>query len=645
MFKNARINRFATRWLKFGLDETIARRFRLGGLCMLGLGGLAAAVAAFSPALGLGEAEDFLLWRMAGLSRRSMLRASLLICIAGLGAIALPIIPGILASIVRRGGPILAHLPAGRRLLYRLPGVTSAVWRCLNRDWAVSLILLPFGVYVLAFLFLVVPGLPWVAPDSSSYVQFSAIRTLLYPVLLRILACLSDDPLVLIWPFAVLGVGVTILFAEAAQRLYRNVLVTVPAALSILFCWSLLEHAGFVLSDYPYFAAYTLALALAMFAFLRPDRGVLIGLGVAIGAAIAIRPVGIVLYAIPPFLALVHWARWRRLLLWLGGPLLAALLIQAAGNQALFGFFGISRFTGFPWAGNTALLLKPDTPTAYPELRDRVVAMAKPYRDAYYALGTARERYTFLIDSANPLIAETGALTLDYGNQKGLITYNDMSGQQALLQWVNGLSPLNKGLSKLPVPAFSSSLWQDEILLRLGREAHLANLGDLIEFMAVKLRFSWESMLPWFAVGEQFGHYRTLRLDVGDLGVSSPVPDAPRRWPLGLNVEGFDWVVSVLQKISQWVSVSGVILAVALCSLALLAFRLLRRAGPPSPELAATACLAACTILTPLMMSLAQIPIGRYLVVSVAGPALFLFLPLAAVKFIARIKAAGAYPD
>ncbi|OAN55073.1 hypothetical protein [Magnetospirillum moscoviense] len=599
------------------------------GLAAIGAGMMLALFAAAAPYVGAGSDDNFVLWRLAGMPRGSLLRLGIEVAAAG-GVVAL--IP-MLRRLFQPGGTVALLARPAASGLRKLSSTAPRGWRAINRDWVATVTLLPFGAYILAFMVTVPPGLPWIAPDSMTYIGFSPTRTLLYPALLRALAVLSDDPRVLVLPFLVVGIVATIAFAEATQRAFRNILVSVPAGIGLLFCWSLLEHAGFVLSDYPFYAAYTATLAAALMALRQPRPAWLITVGLLIGVSIAIRPVGIVLLTVPFFLACSHIRQWRRLVLFLALPLAVTLLAQAAANQTVFGFFGLSRFSGYPWAGNTALLMTAETPTRHPELRDEIVAMARPYREEIDATATAQDRYIALINTANPLIGHTGSLAMAYGKRKELVTFGDTSAQVALVGWMNGLSTLNAGLGALPAQTFALSIWQDGFLLGLGREAHMANLGEFATLTALKMRFSWQSVLPWYGIGSDFSSHRQLLPGQADLGMSTAVSEKPRHMIPGVSIGGFNVVVERLQRLSRIVPVPMVILLSSLFGMGATLAYLARFRSVPTVH-AAIAMLGATTLLYHLMMCIAQIPIGRFVVVVAAAPAVLLFIPLAGLGWL-----------
>jgi len=610
-------------------------KVRLLSAAIIGLGAVLALFSFVAPLLGAGTGDDFVLWRIAGLSRGSVARAGGTLMVAGL-AIALAgfrrhLFPPA-HTLVSASRPAISWLHAQLVFLSRL-------WHTINRDWGATLLLLPFATYIVVFMVTVPPGQPWIAPDSMTYIGFSPTRTLLYPTLLRLLAAISDDPRILSVPFLIAGIAATIALAEAAQRLFRNILISVPAALGLFFCWPLLEHAGFVLSDYPFYAAYTATLAAALVAFRSPSPASLICVGVLIGLSIAIRPVGIILFAVPFFLFFAHPGLWRRQALFLVLPVAITLLTQAAAHQMVFGYFGISRFSGYPWAGNTALMMNADTPTPHVELRDEIVDMARPFLAEINAAQTAQDRYIALINTANPLIGNTGSLAMSYGKRKGILQNSDTSTQMALVRWMNGLSTLNAGLGALPAQTFAQSIWQDGFLLTLGQQAHKANLGDFISLTALKLRFSWQSVLPWYGIGPDFSSHRSLVPGRSDLGMSERVTAPPLHRIPGADLSGFNAFVERFQSLARLIPVPLVVLATALAGLAANALYLARRRRVP-PAFAAVAMLGATTILYHLMMCIAQIPIGRFLVVVAAGPALLLFLPLAGLSGLI-----GAFSD
>lgn len=609
---------------------------------LLGLGAVITATAIFSPYLGLGLAEDFLFWKLAGLSRSHMTRLGGSLC-AGAGIILIAyLIPAWidkLRSLLEKNTwhpKFLQLILQGTPLFLRrfccvyAPGI----WTRLNGNWSVTCVLLPFAVYVSVFLLATLPGLPWVAPDSATYIGISPTRTLLYPLLLRFLAILSDSPYILIWPFLLLGMTATLLFAEYAQRLVRNIFITIPTGLALLFCWPLVEHAGFLLSDYPFYAFYTLTLSIAIPAFIQPNRKILLLLGILIGVTIGIRPVGLVLFAVVGFIGLSHWRKWKCLGIWLVLPLVSILVVQSSAHYYSFGFFAMSKFSGYPWAGNTALMLKSDTAVTHPELRNRIVAFTEPYKKELYSIASHRERYNYLINSANLLIGHTGSITNQYGHEKELITQNRDGGRQHLVTWLNGLSPLNQGLGALPSQSFGNSVWQDEILMELGRQAHVGNLDDFLHLTFLKLRFSWQSVLMWYEVGTDFSHYRTLTPGQADLGMSVAVIASPDGM-YGVNISGFNGMVEQLQKLAGIIPLSLMVMASTLVAIAIFLTKLFR-GEQPSPIVAYVSCVGAITISYHLMMGIAQIPISRFLVVIVSGPTLLAFLPIAAPIWIMK---------
>lgn len=593
---------------------------------------LLVAIAVVGPVLGFGENEEFFLYQTMGISRRSAVK------LGGTGFL-LSAIPFMLYYGKRHIDPVLnwarAFSPGFLRLVSGRAMVLRA-WRFVNLDWAAAALLLPAAIYVLIFSLIVLPGVPWIAPDSTTYLTFATYRTPLYPLFLRFLAIFADDPIILVAAPTFLGLGAVLFFAEMLQRLVRNILVSIPVGLTLFFNWQLVELSVFILTDYLFFTLLTFTFGLVLLALRRPSRTVLLALGIAAIIAVAIRPLGIVAAVIVPFLFIIHKQYWQRIIKFLAAPFLIGWLGLSVFNLVYYDYFGLARFSGFPLGANTIMLLKPDTPVEYPELRDRLIDFTSDFQKKYHAIEDIQERYTLLLNSTNPIIFGGAQVIYEFGIEKNMILYNDVSKTERLYAFVNNLSDLNKSLGQWPAQTTKHWVWLDKLMTKLARDAHLHNPSMLAEMTLTKLRFSWQSVLTQHGAPENFRSHSSLDLSDPNYGNKQHVRTKARDDFGIINVLAFNRISSWIYSAHNFVSVPIVIMLSIIVSL-MLAIGQFARTRSIQPVVAAMAFLGVSLIAYHLLVSIAQIPLGRFIVVMYAASATLFFIPIAAIPHVFRL--------
>jgi hypothetical protein len=172
------------------------------------------------------------------------------------------------------------------------------------------------------------PNVPLISQDSSSYLDFAAIRSGGYPFFLTILKPFVRDPpdyvvaQLVLYAFAVLLLGLQLL------RSFRNVLFCLLTELMLLGNLEVNRYHFVILTESVLLSTSALFLAAAL-AHLR--TGSLVALAVAsafAGYAMAVRPTGIIFVAALSLLVLMGPGLSRRVLLCLfaaGAPLVIIL--------------------------------------------------------------------------------------------------------------------------------------------------------------------------------------------------------------------------------------------------------------------------------------------------------------------------------
>jgi len=250
-------------------------------------------------------------------------------------------------------------------------------------------------------------ALPFMAPDSASYLQADVGRTAGYPLLLRAVPLNWLEGL----QVAALALTAAWLAVEAAPIIHPLLAIGLEA--SILGNPALMSYAFTVLPEAFFVSAVQAHLALALRLLRRPTRPAASALGVLAAVLVLLKPSGYsFLLAAPALLWLTR--RHARVVV---PPFVAALatVLVAAGavNFARSGVFATQAYGGYAAIGYVAHLLDGRTPTAYPGLTATIVDRTETTRrelgrikdtDLYYMASSSA--YHDVLDAVRPAILD-----------------------------------------------------------------------------------------------------------------------------------------------------------------------------------------------------------------------------------------------
>gem|GEM_PF-340311 len=575
----------------------------------VGLTGLAA------PWISLGRGEDFFLYRLVGLTRGDLVLTTVALAV-GLS----------LLMVVRfwsLGGLVLAL------------GVFDTAR--LHRNYAVLLLLLPCAGWLLLFHARVFPVTPIIAPDSGTYLTFHVIRTLAYPLFVRLVALVSDDLHLLSVLQVALGAVAIVLLAEAVQRLVRNYWVSLPLGFALLFNWSLLEHGSSLLSDQPFVTCVILHLAATFLALERPSRTRLVALALTLALATAVRPTGIVLAVTLLFVLLGRPVLWRRMAAWVLAPAVTMMVLLAACNAWVFGYFGLSTYSGPPMIIHAALAMRPDTPFRHPELVRAFEEIGRESRKRLQAIPSLNERRDAMVAVTNPILSAGLDVLVEFVRaHPDAAVLGDSYRQEALFRFWDGRSALNDRINTLPPGINPLYPWADRELSDL---AAAATRHDPL----TRLTFLWTGLVPaWEDPFRLFGRPADVRRYLEGVRVFDPArtnlgfgqPPAPGFAGKGWVGAGLPFdVVEAAMPASRLAAM--VALAVAMVVVGQVVVQLWRRKSL-SPSLAALAAVVSFVGAYDLGVCWVHVPIPRYAMAALPGALLLLLIPIEAVQSTIR---------
>jgi hypothetical protein len=277
-------------------------------------------------------------------------------------------------------------------------------------------------------------ALPFLAPDSASYLNGDVGRTPAYPLLLRIV------------PLAWLGTVQLAAMTASAAWLAVALSTVIPAALAvgvecaIVFNPALVAYAFTVLPEGFFISAEQVHIALAIRLVQSPSRGAGIAFGMVTAGLILLKPSG---YSFVVAACALVWLI-RNQKFGIGIPVLVSLasvlLSASAFNFARNGVFATQAYGGYALIGYVGQLLDERTPTSYPDLAATLVERTAQTRnelrrisapDLYYMASSSA--YHDVLDVARPAI-------LDYirradpalGERDAFVTLNTIAQSLAL---------------------------------------------------------------------------------------------------------------------------------------------------------------------------------------------------------------------
>lgn len=535
-------------------------------------------------------------------------------------------------SSVRVLWPLRALGLGGAGLLALAPPRLDRLRRLLDRRWGLMAVLALPAVLDLA-LPAVLPDLPWTNSDSWELLSFAPWRTAGYGLLLRLVAWLFPGPQAMVWLQVTGTVAAVLLFAHALRRVAGGLAAAV-AGFMLLASWPLFIYAFHLLTEQPFFICILLHFAVAARTFEDPRPRRLWGLAATAMAAVAFRPAGHFLLLSLPVLLALRPDLWRRVLLHLGAPALAAVLALSMVHQSLLGYFGLSSFAGVTLSSNMLYLATADTPSADPDLMARFAAHAAAYRASLDPVADDAQRFEAVRAAAAPLTTWALATVAERLPAAGS---DVVARMESALDRAGTLSPLDAVYSTVArvqrptwpwLPALP--VWQrvNADLTRAAVEVFRHDPWGTLRFTLWKLAWGWREVVPVFSMRHNLVNNECLALDRPDTGYRlrqppSHVATVPVVWAARLHdaAAALPYGLSLLLPLPLIVLAAGVG-AVAGCARALVRHR------PPPAAVALAAYAAAGLALYHLELAFAQVALTRFLVAGLPMAVLLLVTPL-----------------
>ena len=210
-----------------------------------------------------------------------------------------------------------------------------------GRTWSAAVIAILISAYVI-ILWVRQPMAPLLSPDSGSYLQFSPLRSLGYPLFLRLTGSEHLIPAQLL------------LYGAALAFLGRMILATaggppaVTIVLTLMINPELNKYHYQMLTESAFLSLEICFLAAVIGYVSRPSLNWLVLASVLAGVELSIRPTGA---ALPPVLVLM--VLWKRQTLRSG----ALPLMLAAAVLPFLAVTGAERLAWYAWHGNAATSL------------------------------------------------------------------------------------------------------------------------------------------------------------------------------------------------------------------------------------------------------------------------------------------------
>lgn len=223
---------------------------------------------------------------------------------------------------------------------------------------------------------------PTITPDTALYLGFNEVRTIGYPVFLKMVAALFGDlrPLVAIQLNLLLGS--IVMLGWAVARVVGSVVCGVALVLALALNPSLLTWTNQVMTEGLFIPLLLTHAAFALLLLKRPSRASAALAGTTLVAVMLVRPAAYSLLLNLPLLILLLRGRQITILAWMLIPA-ATLYVAAAGaHRVVLGTWQSQSFGGYTLLGKVALLIHGDIPGAPPVGEELYQRIADQVREA-----------------------------------------------------------------------------------------------------------------------------------------------------------------------------------------------------------------------------------------------------------------------
>lgn len=340
----------------------------------LGLAALAVAAGlVVAPPTSFGPRVDFLIYQTSGLAAGTIFR----------------FVVGIALMLFA-----LSAFRSSRYLSWSISVAPSVYWACL----------LAFPSFVFASVLATVPWAVCAGADASGYLSFHVFRTIGYPLFLAGTASLFGDfaalyPLQLWFLLASMSV-----LAHAVGAVTNDRRLALIVSAFMVGDVSLLAYIGMIAPEALFASLLCLHLAAILLALRRQSASLWTAAGLALGAAILVRPAGYAFLAATP--ALLMLLQGRRIVyaavivLGVCLPLLAASAINASRG----GSFATQRFGGIAVLGMVVHLVDAQMPSTTPDLVAEIAAQTAPDAAHLRTLRIPHDQWRTTMNAYNDLL-------------------------------------------------------------------------------------------------------------------------------------------------------------------------------------------------------------------------------------------------
>ena len=226
-------------------------------------------------------------------------------------------------------------------------------------------------------------ALPFMAPDSITYITWDPMRPPAYPAVLSVLGAVSPT-LAVVGPFQFVTLaGATALLAATILKATRSQWLAVAFAAGVLLHPQLVSYAFTVLPESLLTSVMLTHIAASIRLARRPSALSAAAAALTLAVAILLKPAAMSFGAGAPIIAAHLWhapQRVRIAAVWLTA-LVVPILVASAGNYARSEVFAPQAIGGVALLGVTGTFMPDDTPITPPQLKDDLLARVATIRD------------------------------------------------------------------------------------------------------------------------------------------------------------------------------------------------------------------------------------------------------------------------
>lgn len=265
------------------------------------------------------------------------------------------------------------------------------------KEQKAKIILGGFTLLAATFYLFVFSNTPLLQPDSSSYINFSPLRPIGYPLFLWTLKTLTGSYELVPYIQLSFYFGTAFYCALNFYRLSQSLFLTGGLLLGISLNIAFIKLSSSILTDVLGGGFLLLFLGMLFSFLLRPRLKAIYGIWAIIGLACLIRPVFYCLMGALPFLYFIKGNFFRenilqRILL-PSTPFLLLLSLGSLGQYINHGFFKSESFLGNNLIGKVALIADPTIPSQHPALMHSFGEKSQEIRTVLDKAPSLRVRY------------------------------------------------------------------------------------------------------------------------------------------------------------------------------------------------------------------------------------------------------------